>query len=205
MAPFLRRFASFTIRRFCGSTGPVFRAVWLAGLVLATLSSCSRAAYVFSPGPRAYLDAERAAPSVPAAQAEAGTDSLPAGASQRPHVPARRLAPKLRPSAARRAGSGRPARARALAAKLAAKRLARLAAAPHAPRNTTALGGGIGAFGSLGTGIALIVGGLLALLIGIGISTNVIGAIFGLLFIVAGSILLAIGLVLLIIALIARA
>jgi hypothetical protein len=91
-----------------------------------------------------------------------------------------------------------------MAVKIATKRLAKLAAAPRAPRNTAILGGGMGAFSSLGTGITLMVGGLLALLVGISISTNLIGAIFGSFFIVAGSIMLAAGLIMLIIGLIAR-
>lgn len=85
---FLQRMASFLPR-------PAGNAAWRVGLLLITLSACSRATYVLSPAPRAYLATELPTPSVPA-PAGLRLATLPASplvvASPRPHAPARQRA-----------------------------------------------------------------------------------------------------------------
>jgi hypothetical protein len=206
MAPFLCSLASFTTRRFCGSPKQVFKATWLVSLALVTLSSCSRATYVFSPGLHAYLATERPAPSVSgsaAPKAATRADSLPPATSQRPPGPAASgRASKPRLLAPTPAGGHLPAAARPLATKLVAKRLAKLAAAPHKAHNAASYAGAASSSGTLVVALCLLGAGLLGLLIGASISTNVVGAIFGVFFIALGSVALVIGLILLLIALI---
>lgn len=205
MASLLHYLACCIVRYLGQRVAPAWQAAGLISMVLVTLSSCSRAAYVFSPSQPAYLASERPAPSVPvpaAFQAAISTDLLPAASGRRPQRRGRRPARRTYPATA--PPTGPSLQARPLIFKIATKRLVKLATR-RPPRSTAGLGWGISPFGSLGAGISLMVGGLVAVLIGISLSTNIIGAIFGSFFIVAGSVLLAAGLIVLLIALIAKA
>jgi hypothetical protein len=203
MILFLPRFASSPVRISCGISKRVFKAAWLVGLIMVTLSSCSRVAYVFSPGSPSYLATERPAPTVLAyPQASVFADSLPAVADEHREVPAQKPAKKLWPLSARHVG-GLPARVRLLATKMAAKRLTKRAA-PHSPHSTARYQGTAGPSSTLIVSLCLLAAGLLGLLVGASISTNIVGAIFGIFLFVLGSIALAVGAVLLIIALVAK-
>ncbi|MGI4760053.1 MAG: hypothetical protein ACRYF0_05070 [Janthinobacterium lividum] len=176
------------------------------GLVLGTLSSCSRATYVFSPGPHAYLATEQPAPSVPmpaVPPAAARADSLPAAASPRsPGSALQQRGNKRRPPVARLAGGRRLAWPRFLATKLVAKRLDKLAATRPRPHNAAHHAGTTGASGTLVAALCLLGIGLLGVLIGAGISTNLIGALFGVFLMALGSVAIVVGLVLLLVALV---
>ena len=193
MASLLRRLVASAARRGCVLPG-------LVALALFALTSCHRAAYQFRPS-AAYLAAERPAPSVPMPAALAATaDSLLPAASPRPAAPAPRPAPKLQPSK-KRLGQRRLAPwARPLVANLVTKRLARRAASrAPAQQHSTA-----GITSTSIVGLSLIGIGLVGLLVGAGISTNLLGAIFGVFLILLGSIAVVAGLVLLLIGLLAK-
>jgi hypothetical protein len=103
MALFLQQLACSIV---CRIRLQVLKSAGLVGLAVVTLSSCSRAAYVFSPSAPSYLATERAAPSVPASFQEATilADSLPAAMGERSHVLARAPVKKPRLLAAKHSG-----------------------------------------------------------------------------------------------------
>lgn len=201
MLPSLRRLAASNIYHMRTAFRRAVGAYWLVGLVLLTLSSCNRAAYVFQANSAAYLATERPAPSVPMpTDSAAPAVAPPTTTSERSAVPARRLAKKLRPL------SISPSRhrllerwARPMGAKVVGQRLAKLATAPT---NTARQSGIASLSGKMIVALSLLGVGLLGILVGASLSTNIVGAIFGVFFFALGSLALIAGLILLVIALI---
>jgi hypothetical protein len=207
MASFLHQRTLFTPSSLRSSTEQTFKLGGLVLLVLVTLSSCSRAAYIFSPGQHAYLTTEQPAPSVPLAVAtpiaKAPSDSLRTPPSQRAQVPARPLAKKPYCLTAGQSRSPSLVWTRPLATKLVARRLAKLAARPHRPDNDARYQG-IGGSSTLVVALCLLGAGLLGMLIGVSISTSLVGVIFGAFLVALGAVALLVGLFMLLIALIAN-
>lgn len=98
----------------------------------------------------------------------------------------------------------RPAGAHLLATNLVAKRLAKLVAAPHQPHSAAHYTGAASPSGTLVVALCLLGAGLLGLLVGAAISTNLVGAIFGVFLLALGSVALVVGLVLLLVALVSK-
>jgi hypothetical protein len=193
MASLLRRLTASAARRGCVLPG-------LVALALFVLASCNRAAYQFRPS-TAYLATERPAPSVPVPAALAATaDTLSPAACPRPAAPARRPTQKLQPPKKPLSQRRLVPWARPLAAKLITKHLARRAASLAPARQQSA--GGISSTSIVGLSLMGI--GLIGLLVGASISTNLVGAILGVYLMLLGSIAIVVGLILLFIGLLAN-
>jgi hypothetical protein len=195
MALFLRQLTPSSIRLFDRPIKRAFKAAGLVALGLVTLSSCGRAGYVFSPSPHAYLVT---APSGPAFASTPRASALAAApqptTNKRYRRLARRATTKPRFSVAKR-DAPRLAWAPPLLAKaLLPKQISRAGTSLHHP---TYSDGATDTSSKLATSLALIVGGLAALILGIKISAYVLGPLFGTLFIVVGSVAIAVGLILL--------
>jgi hypothetical protein len=196
MASFLRQLIPSSIRLFASPSRRAFKVTGLVVLGLVTLSACGRAGYIFSPSPHAYLVA---APSGPASASAPRASALAAAPSpttnKRYWRLARRAAKKPRFSVAKR-DAPRPAQAPLVLAKfLLTKHISRAGTSLHHP---TYSDGATDKSSKLATSLALIGGGLAALLLGIRISALVLlGPLFGTLFIVVGSVAIAVGLILL--------
>jgi hypothetical protein len=196
MAPFLRQFIPSSMRLFASPSRRAFNATGIVALGLVTLSSCGRAGYMFSPSPPAYLVAAPSGPAVassPRASALAATPSPTT--NKRYRRLAQRAAKKPRFSVAKR-DAPRPARTPLpLAQPLLNRRISRSDTSLLPP---TYSDGATDKSSKLATSLALIGGGLAALLLGIKISTLVLlGPLFGTLFIVVGSVAIVVGLILL--------
>lgn len=190
MASTLRRLTALAARR-------LYLVPKLATLVLLVLCSCNRAAYQFRPS-AAYLATERPAPSVPVQLAlSTVTDSLPPVAAP-PAGPSRQPLRKPRPVKKTLGRRTILSWTRPLAVKSVTKRFASLPSSPVA-RQASATG----ISGTTIIGLSLIGAGLVGLLVGAAISTNLVGALFGVFLILLGSIAAVAGLVLLLIALLA--
>jgi hypothetical protein len=199
MTLFLPQLVFFIARRM-----RALKSAALMGLVVVALSSCSRAAYVFRPVSPSYLATERPAPSVPAySEGNSHPDSLTAIVHERSYEPAQGPPKKPRLHATK-PSSRLQARAHLWATKIVAKRISKHAIAPNIAPSTAHYEGTAGPSGTLVVSLCLLIAGLVGLIIGATISTNIVGAIFGVFLFILGSAALIAGAILLLIALLAR-